>query len=139
MNKFKITGIGCFAKPETLQRVLTKVLEDFILEEKNPSDLLRSQPIERLSILPILPDTFGSPSGGRASARLHRMECKRITGFFAWIKGGCLVISIFTRDDGGERQTVTARLARPAAFQDDRLSHRPSRAHRHRERWSTRE
>jgi hypothetical protein len=125
MKKPKITGIGCYAKPETLNRVLKKVLEDFIPEEKNLSNPVGSQPSERLSISRMLRDTFAPPTGSNTFGLLQSMERKHITGFFVWIEDRCLAISIFTRDDWRDRYTFTARLNGASAFQAGRLSQRP--------------
>jgi hypothetical protein len=118
MQKPKIMGIGCFAKPETLDRVLKRVLEHFIPEERNQSGSLGSQPGERRSLSRMLGDILAPPTDGNISGRLRDMECKHIIGFFVWIKDCRLVISMFIRDDWRDRYMFTARVNGSWALED---------------------
>ena len=125
MMKAGITGIGCFAKPEKLTRMLKKVLADFISGEEKLVATAESQAGAGPGLLRAMPTRFMPPAGSDPSAALSNREQRDITGFFVWTRGCCLAISIFTRNGRQDRNTFTAEVNRSSVFRNGRLNQRP--------------
>lgn len=98
-----MTGVGCFGRPQTLSRVLGRVMQGYSMP--NWEDRFEAAP---------------SPSGAVALRHLMRPggarahEC--VSGFFLGLREGRLHLSVFTRG-GTARRRYIARLAR-----DDRAA-----------------
>ena len=104
MRNNNITGIGCFAKPATLNRVFQKMIRSYALGpveaigaetagktvEQGDAGLLDALMADRLQAQPV-------PAN-------HGLENKKITGFFLWLKGRRLSLAVFAR--GGHTQQL---------------------------------
>ena len=102
MKNSAVVGIGCFAKPETLARVLKKMVEQYVLG--NFEGLIQDGGAKtaQSEVIKLLQTIISTPAKGQqylrpndAAASLHNT---RITGFFLALGDKGLNLSVFTRD-----------------------------------------
>lgn len=97
-----LVGIGCFAKPEMLSRVLKKMVEGYILgnfkglTEENNHNSTSSELIQLLKAI-IVHATENQQTMG--AELIDSLEGKKITGFFLALKNEHLNLSLFTREN----------------------------------------
>ena len=113
MENQMFTGIGCFAKPDRLGRIFSKLVQNYTLgplkgnqlfdgpisEESEGADLLQA-------LMTGLP--AGSISGAYESPNFNGP--KKITGFFLSLKDQKLNLSIFARGKSSKREVYTTNL-----------------------------
>ena len=117
----RIMGVGCFAKPSTLARVLRKAMETYMMapiesvEEFTRSLKFQNRGAQWVRYL---------ISGQSGSARDDRDEWMRpgaVSGFFLGVEPRGLKLSIFTDRQRAGRRHLTVRLDEAAALRRKRL------------------
>jgi hypothetical protein len=110
MKNENITGIGCFAKPATLNRVFQKMIRSYAL---GTLEAIRAETTDK---------TFGQGNAGLLDALMadrlqtqpvqaaHGLENKKITGFFLSLKGRRLSLAVFARGERAQRLRYTLTL-----------------------------
>ena len=125
MKDSGMVGIGCFAKPETLFRVLKKMVEGYILGNfegfatENNGKPVSSELIDFLRCL------IGGVSENQRPVRpsiIENLESKKITGFFLALKSEGLNLSVFTREDKLKCKKITANLDALTQIRKKRLN-----------------
>jgi hypothetical protein len=113
VNNQVMVGIGCFAKPEVLSRVLKRMVETYILGtiEGLASDCgFQLGPLDLKQLLKLIfnggVEHRTSPDGDG----YKRLENKTITGFFLKFEEQGLNLSVFTRESGVENGRYSANL-----------------------------
>jgi len=113
MKNLAIVGIGCFAKPETLSRVLKNMIEGYILgnferfTEKNNNNSLSTDLIQLLKDIIVGSSESQQTIGGEV---IDSLADKKITGFFLRLKNERLNLSLFTRESGLKCKKFSANL-----------------------------
>lgn len=120
MPQPKLTGIGCFAKPETLNRLFKKVLADFIPDQDCLVNPVAGQALEHFGVLRLVRDFVAAPTDEGRFPELQAMKCKHITGFFVSVTGCRLAISIFARDNWRRQHVFTAEMDRRSVLRKRR-------------------
>jgi len=110
MKHENITGIGCFAKPATLNRVFQKIMRSYAL---GTFEAIRAETTGK---------TFGRGDAGLLDALMadrlqtqpvqaaHGLENKKITGFFLSLKGRRLSLAVFARGERAQKLRYTLTL-----------------------------
>lgn len=115
MKKQMVTGIGCFAKPQTLSRVFKKIMQNYTLGEYNG---IESESSELLTALVTgKADCYQSP----AYEPLKGLENKDITGFYLALRNQRLILSIFARSAVFGQTKYTANLHEFTRMRQKRL------------------
>ena len=113
MNDTGMVGIGCFARPEKLSRVLRKMVEGYILGnleehiEKNVDESKSSD------IILLLKTVLGGMTGNQqatGSEIIDSLTGKNITGFFLAMEKEGLNLSVFTRENRRSSKKITTKL-----------------------------
>ena len=124
MNDIGVVGIGCFAKPETLSRVLKKMVEGYILGnleghvEKIRNDSMSSDLIQ------LLKTVIGGIAGNQqaiGSGIIDSLSGKKITGFFLAMENEGLNLSVFTREGRSVSRKISTNLGTLAQTRKKRL------------------
>ncbi len=113
MNDPGVIGIGCFAKPETLSRVLKKMVEAYILgnfegHAESPVEKSRSSDLIRL-LKAIIEGVAGNHQTG-GTGIIDSLTGKKITGFFLAMEKEGLNLSVFTREGRLTSKKISANL-----------------------------
>lgn len=117
-----VTGIGCYADPDTLARVLRRSMEAYLMAPLSSMDALDgalssqnrgSQWLRHLISGQPTTDT-GSPD--------ECLEAGAISGFFLGVRPSGLTLSIFTGGRGNRRRHRTAMLDEVMALRRKRLN-----------------
>ena len=110
----KVTGIGCFAKPETLSRVFKKMVRNYVLGQFKSINLTNSQIMAGSADGTLLLKALIAGNAGyfpaTDSESCSVAENRKITGFFLTFRDQRLSLSIFARGDRNIQQTYTTRL-----------------------------
>lgn len=125
MKNFGMVGVGCFAKPETLSRVLKNMIEGYILgnferfTEKNSNNSISTELIQLLKDIIV-----GSSEGQQTIGRevIDNLADKKITGFFLRLKNERLNLSLFTRESGLKCKKISANLDALTQIRKKRLN-----------------
>ncbi|MGD8523164.1 MAG: hypothetical protein PVF56_18600 [Desulfobacterales bacterium] len=113
MNDPGMVGIGCFAKPEKLSRVLRKMVEGYILGnleghiEKNVDESKSSD------LILLLKTVIGGMTGNQqaiGSEIIDSLTGKKITGFFLAMEKEGLNLSVFIRESRLTSKKITTQL-----------------------------
>ena len=94
-----ITGIGCFAKPEKLNRILLKMIRNYTLEPSEEFELTSRHETVKAESGVLLKALLSDKAGHREALSLNTVigsEDQTITGFFLGLKDQKLNLSIFT-------------------------------------------
>jgi hypothetical protein len=124
MKNSSIVGIGCFAKPETIARVLKKMVEQYVLGnfegliEDKGAKTAQSDVIKLLKTIISAPATGQQYLGVDAAASLQKT---RITGFFLALGNQGLNLSVFTRDRHLAGRKYTTKLTCLTRIREKRL------------------
>ena len=124
MKDSVVVGIGCYAKPETLSRVLKKWVEHYVLG--NIEGLVRDngEKFVPSDVIKLMNTIIGAPTvsqqyfGPNATASLQHT---RVTGFFLALGNQGLNLSIFTRDRHLAGKKYTTDLACLTKIRQKRL------------------
>ena len=122
----KVTGIGCFAKPATLNRVFKKMVQNYTLGQFESINLVNDHDEVRgadgIVLLKALitgkAGYFPSPNSESCSVA----ENRKITGFFLTLRNQRLNLSIFARGDCNIRERYTASLDAFTELRQKRLN-----------------
>ena len=124
MKNSSIVGIGCFAKPETLVRVLKKMVEDYILGKFDGLIQDRGTKTAQSDVIKLLKTLIGAPASSQPyfgpDATLS-LQNTRITGFFLALGNQGLNLSIFTRDRQQAGKKYTTKLTCLTRIREKRL------------------
>jgi hypothetical protein len=113
MNDQGVVGIGCFAKPEVLSRVLKKMVENYILGNLEGLGAECGEILRQPELRQLLRAIFAGGTGNHEPADFGDQSClenKNITGFFLALENQELNISVFTRQGHLKKETYTANL-----------------------------
>ena len=124
MNDPGVVGIGCFAKPETLSRVLRKMVEGYILGDLG-GHAEKSVDVSMSSDLILLLKTvIGGLTGNQhaiGSGIIDSLRGKKITGFFLAIEDEGLYLSLFTREGRLQSKQISTHLDALTQIRQKRL------------------
>jgi hypothetical protein len=125
MENQMFTGIGCFAKPDRLGRIFSKLVQNYTLgpfKENQLFDGPISKESEGADLLQALMAglTTGSIAGAYESPNFSGP--KKITGFFLSLKDQKLNLSIFARGNSSKREVYTTSLAELTKIRKKRLN-----------------
>ena len=96
-----VIGIGCYGKPETLSRVLKRMVENYILGNSKRPDRNDSQHCVQFETIKLLKALIGGLLENHQLSEpeiIENIKKSRITGFFLALERRKLNLSIFTRD-----------------------------------------
>ncbi len=96
-----VIGIGCYGKPETLSRVLKRMVENYILGISKRPDRNNSQHCVQFETIKLLKALIGGLFENHQLSEpeiIENIRTSRITGFFLALERRKLNLSIFTRD-----------------------------------------
>lgn len=114
-------GVGCFAKPSTLARVLRKAMEGYIMAPfESVEEFIRSGQSHNRGAHWLRHLISGQASPVEA-CRDEWMQPGAISGFFLGVEPRGLKLSIFTDHSGKGRRHLTVRLDEVAALRRKRL------------------
>ncbi len=122
----KVTGIGCFAKPETLSRVFKKMVQSYTLGEfENINPLTDHENLRRPDNF-ILLDALITGSTGYSpttdSETIGNTKDTKVTGFFLTLRNQQLKLSIFAKGSHNSRERYTTTLAGYTKLRQKRLN-----------------
>ena len=114
MENQMFIGIGCFAKPDRLGRIFSKLVQNYTLGPFKGNQLFHgpiSKKSEGADLLQALMAglTGGSSSGGYETLTIKGPP-KKITGFYLSLKNQKLILSIFARGNSTRREVYTTSL-----------------------------
>jgi len=124
MKNNGLIGIGCFAKPEILTRVLKRTLEKYILASFEGCATGCADPSRQ----PELKQLLGAIINGACANRQpfgrgcpESIEDMDITGFFLALENHELNLSVFKRNGGPGKKKYTAHLDTLTRLRQKRL------------------
>ena len=124
MKNSGVVGIGCFAKPETLARVLQKMVERYVLGNFEGLVQDNGEKFVQSECLNLLKSTIGGPALNpheSVSDSTASHSGMTITGFFLALESHGLNLSIFTRDGHLAGKKYTTKLACLTRIREKRL------------------
>ncbi len=101
MNDPGVVGIGCFAKPEILSRVLRKMVEGYILGNLEGHTEKAVEESMSADLILLLKTVIAGVCGNQqaiGSGIIDSLTGKKITGFFLAMENEGLNLSVFTRE-----------------------------------------
>ena len=109
------TGIGCFAKPDRLGRIFSRLVQDYALGPFEGHELFGKDMSTENEGTDLLQAFVGGRigGGGRRSAGYETVSLqtpKRITGFYLSLKDQKLNLSIFARGDSPGQEVYSTNL-----------------------------
>ena len=124
MKDSVVVGIGCYAKPETLSRVLKKWVEHYVLG--NFEGLVRDngekfEPSEGIQLLKTIIGGRAAKQHVPGSDTIGNHQNTRVTGFFLALERQGLNLSIFTRGGHWAGKKYTTNLHFLTRIRDKRL------------------
>ena len=125
MENQMFTGIGCFAKPDRLGRIFSKLVQNYTLGPFKGNQLFDgpiSNENEGAHLLQALMAglTGGSNSGGYET--LAFKGPKKITGFYLSFNNQKLILSIFARGNSTRQEVYTTNLDELTKIRKNRLN-----------------
>jgi len=113
MENQMFTGIGCFAKPDRLGRIFSKLVQNYTLGPFKGNQLFHgsiSKESEGADLLQALMAglTAGSNSGGYDTLTFKGPQ--KITGFYLSLNNQELILSIFARGNSTRQEVYTTSL-----------------------------
>ena len=125
MENQMFTGIGCFAKPDRLGRIFSKLVQNYTLgpfKENQLFDGPKSKESEGADLLQTLMAglTGSSNSGGYETLSFKRPP--KITGFYLSLNNQKLILSIFARGNSTRQEVYTTNLDELTKIRKKRLN-----------------
>ena len=96
-----VIGIGCYGKPETISRVLKKMVEKYIVGNTKAPDRKDNQQCVQFETLKLLKVLIGGLLENQQLSEpeiIENIKNSGITGFFLALESRRLNLSVFTRD-----------------------------------------
>ena len=96
-----VVGIGCYGKPETISRVLKKMVGKYIVRNFKAPDRKGKQKCVQFETLKLLKALFGGLLENHQLSEpeiIENIKKSGITGFFLALERRKLNLSVFTRD-----------------------------------------
>jgi hypothetical protein len=124
MNDPGVVGIGCFAKPETLSRVLKKMVEGYILgnlEGHTEKTVDKSMSSDLILLLKTVIDGVSGDQQAISPGIIDRLTGKKITGFFLAMENEGLNLSVFTREGRLTSKKISTNLGALTQIRKKRL------------------
>ena len=123
-NTASIVGVGCFAKTDTLHRVFSKALENFILggyaDISSPPDRVFNDENLTCFFRSVIARGAGKPDPVNQASEFVPGSAK-ITGFFLGLKKRSLHLVVFFIGDGHRPIKFTTRLEKFTRLRQKRL------------------
>jgi len=118
------TGIGCFAKPDRLGRIFSKLVENYTLGPFNENQLdgPKSKESEGADLLQALMAGLTGSSNSGGYATLSFMRPPKITGFYLSLNNQKLILSIFARGNSTRQEVYTTSLDELTKIRKKRLN-----------------
>jgi hypothetical protein len=125
MKNHMLIGIGCFAKPEKLNRIFNKLVQDYALgsfegnqlfDQNIPAGCEGANLLRALMATP----TKGRRSGGCETIRFPKHQI--ITGFYLSLLDQKLNLKIFARGNSSKQEIYTAKLDELTKLRQERLN-----------------
>jgi len=119
-----MVGMGCFAKTDTLRRVFSKALEDFILGKYEDTYLPPDRVFNDENLTCFFRSVIALGTGKPDQAD-RATECvpgsAKITGFFLGLKKRSLHLVVFFMGDGHQQTKFATRLEKFTRLREKRL------------------
>ncbi len=96
-----VTGIGCYGRPETISRVLKKMVDKYIVGNFKAPDRKDNQQCVHFETLKLLKTLIGGLLENHQLSEpeiIENIKKSGITGFFLALESRRLNLSVFTRD-----------------------------------------
>ena len=125
MENCIITGIGCFAGPEKLNRFLLKMLKTYTLGGLDGLEWSYSSEYEDNEASKLIKALIAGKTSSRKSSTLEtvkRFENKKITGFFLTLKDQRLKLSIFAKRGNNQLERYSATLEGFTRMRQNRMN-----------------
>ena len=124
MEYQNITGIGCFAKPERLGRILNKLVQNYTLGPFEGNQLHEHllDENEGVNLLQALTAVMVDGNNPREAVNHEFKESKKIIGFYLNLNGQKLNLSIFARGDCTRSEIFTTSLGKLTKLRQKRLN-----------------
>jgi hypothetical protein len=125
MQKQTFTGVGCFAKPDRLGRIFSKLVQTYTLGPFNENQLFDgslSKESEGAILLQALTAGLTGGSGSGDSETLNLKSLKKITGFYLSLNDQKLNLSIFARGNSTRPEIFTTSLDELTKLRRKRLN-----------------
>ena len=122
MKNQKITGIGCYAKPEKLRRIFRRMVNIYALGQFEEFELINGQESNGKMLLKALSDgktccsTWQCPNIGDV------LEENGVTGFFLTLRDQRLNLSIFSKGGSAGKEEYTTNLDELTRLRRKRLN-----------------
>ena len=124
MNDPGVVGIGCFAKPEILSRVLRKMVEGYILGNLEGHTKKTVDKSISSDLILLLKTVIGGVCGNQqaiGSGIIDSLTGKKITGFFLAMENESLNLSVFTREGRLTSKKISTKLGALTQIRKKRL------------------
>jgi hypothetical protein len=124
MNDPGVVGIGCFAKPEILSRVLRKMVEGYILgnlEGHTEKTVGASMSSELILLLRTVIAGLSGDQQAIGPGIIDSLTGKKITGFFLAMENEALNLWLFTREGRSTSKKITTNLGTLTQIRKRRL------------------
>ena len=125
MENCIITGIGCFAGPEKLSRILLRMLKTYSLGGLDGFEWSHNSDCEDIEGSKLIKSLIAGNADSRESSvpgTLERFENKKITGFFLTLKDQRLKLSIFARKGKNQQERYSAILEGFTRMRQNRMN-----------------
>ena len=125
MKNEMFTGIGCFAKPDRLNRIFNKLVQNYTLGPFNADQLFDGSDSDGSDHADLLQAVMANLAGDGGSGdgetpNLNRF--KKITGFYLSLNDQKLNLSIFARGNDSRTEIITKRLDKLSRIRQKRLN-----------------
>jgi hypothetical protein len=124
MNDPSVVGIGCFAKPEILSRVLRKMVEGYILGNLEGHTEKAVEESMSADLILLLKTVIGGVCGNQQAIGpgiIDSLTGKKITGFFLAMENEGLNLSVFTREGRLTSKKISTNLGALTQIRKKRL------------------
>jgi len=125
MEKQTFTGIGCFAKPERLGQIFSKMMQAYTLGPFKENHLFGGSFSEETEGARLLQALVAGPAGGKGTGSLNPLnlaESQNITGFYLSLDNQNLNLSIFAKGTSSGPKIYTTRLDELTKLRRQRLN-----------------
>jgi hypothetical protein len=124
MNRFQVSGVGCFAESNTIHRVFKKVLEDYILSKCEDIDPVTKCTLNDENVTQFFRSviTLGIEKPDQIDRALESIPTSAIiTGFFLGLNKQSLQLILFFLPNEHQQTKFIVRLEKFARLRKNRL------------------